>query len=169
MSKQNSAEFVVANEGLLNIKNFEYLLVRILNCFWWSLRVVLHLKSPFLIGFRMSFRSIPSISINIKFNFHVILRNFFFADWNKALRKLFLRIGGRFAYKFDKNVSKTNFGNNQLPFFTFHAFFFYKNKAYRSWNLGLTFSISQKLKDLSNIFIYQKNKLVLNKISSIKS
>ena len=31
------------------------------------------------------------------------------------------------------------------------------------------FSICQKLKDLSNIFIYQKNKLVLNKISSIKS
>ena len=93
---------------------------------------------------------------------------FFFTDWNKALRKLFLRIGDKFANKFDKNVSKTIFRNNQLPFFTFHTLFFYKHKAYRSWILGLTFSISQKLKDLSNIFVYQKNKLVLNKILSIK-
>ena len=90
-------------------------------------------------------------------------------DWNKALRKLFLQIDDKFSNKFDRNVSKIIFCNNQLPFFSFHTFFFYKHKAYRSWNLGLTFSISQKLKDLRNIFMYQKKKLVLKKISSIKN
>ena len=51
-----------------------------------------------------------------------------------------------------------------------HSFFVsIKLTRYWSWNLGVTFSVSQKLKDLSNIFIYQTNKLVLPKISSIKS
>ena len=50
ISKNTSAEFVVVNEGLLYIRSFKYLLFRILNCFCRSLRVVLHLNSPFLIG-----------------------------------------------------------------------------------------------------------------------
>ena len=48
---------------------------------------------------------------------------------------------------------------------------FFKAKslfAYRGANLGLTFSIYHKLKDLRNIFMYQRNELALNKILSIK-
>ena len=44
MPKQTCAEFVVANERLLYIKNFEYSLSRILNCFLRSLKVALYLK-----------------------------------------------------------------------------------------------------------------------------
>ena len=33
ISKQTSAKFVVENEGLLHIKNFQYSLFRMLNCF----------------------------------------------------------------------------------------------------------------------------------------
>ena len=41
--------------------------------------------------------------------------------------------------------------------------------SYTLFFINILIEISQKLKDLSNIFTYQKNKLVLNKISSIKS
>ena len=37
----------------------------------------------------------------------------------------------KFENKFGKNVSKINFCNNQLPFFTFHTLFFYKHKSYK--------------------------------------
>ena len=69
MPKQTSAEFIVANEELfyikLFIKNFEYTLFRILSCFLRSLRVVLCLKSPFLIWVSNVIKEC-SVSINVK-------------------------------------------------------------------------------------------------------
>ena len=50
---------------------------------------------------------------------------------------------------------------------------FYKRKTFPVSTLRLKFeldifSISQRVNDLRNIFLYQKNELVLNKILSIK-
>ena len=56
---------------------------------------------------------------------------FIIANWNKALRKLFLLIGAKFENKFGKIVAKIIFSNNHLPFFTFHTLFLQKNKTYK--------------------------------------
>ena len=60
MSKQTSAKFFVANEGLLYIKNFQYssFLTALMSCFT--------LKVTFFIVVSNSFRSVHSISSSVK-------------------------------------------------------------------------------------------------------
>ena len=70
-----------------------------------------------------------------------------FANWNKVLRKLFLQIGDKFQNKYGKNVSRINFRNNQLPFFTFHKLFFYKYKAYKHIEVEISASPFQYLRN----------------------
>ena len=95
MFKQTSAK------GLLYIKNFLYSLFRILNCFWRRLWVVLHFKSPFLIGVSNSFRSVHSISSSVKeFSFQVIFRNLIL--WTEV------RLCGNYSCKSGANL-KINF------------------------------------------------------------
>ena len=59
---------------IFSIRRLEYWIVLTEFMSW----VVLHLKSPFLIGVSKSFRSVHSISISVKkFSFQVILRKLF--------------------------------------------------------------------------------------------
>ena len=54
ISKQTFTKFIVSNEGLFYIINFQYSSFRIeLNCFWRNLWVVLHFKLPFWLGFQI--------------------------------------------------------------------------------------------------------------------
>ena len=96
------------------------------------------------------------------------MRNFFLRTKTRLCGSYSCELGTNSQINLIKMSQRLFFAIINYLFSHFIHSFFYKHKAYRSWNLGLTFSISQKLKDLSNIFIYQKNKLVLNKISSIK-
>ena len=47
------------------------------------------------------------------------------------MKKLFLPVGAKFKNKFSKNVSNTNFCNNQLTSFHILYNLFYKHKAYK--------------------------------------
>ena len=96
------------------------------------------------------------------------MRNFYLRTETRLCGSYSCDLGTNSQINSIKMSQRLFFAKINCLFSHFIHSFFYKHKAYRSWNLGLTFSISQKLKDLSNIFIYQKSKPVLNKISSIK-